>query len=231
MWPGSDPSEVASWRDLAGDLCRAMTQRGLQQAVGVGHSLGGVVSINATAADPTLFSALALVDPVVFTGARSLYWGAFRLFGLGHRLPLIRGARRRRGRFPDLDAVRFAFAGKSVISTWDPKALEDYVQAGFCETGDGDVVLRYSKAWEVRIFELTPASVWSDLRRIGVPMLFIRGASSDTFLSDAAKKVRRDLPNATVLELSDTTHFLPMERTARVAATIIDWHQGLGEGV
>jgi hypothetical protein len=30
-----------------------------------------------------------------------------------------------------------------------------------------------------------------------------------------------------VLELADTTHFLPMERPREVAAMIIDWHRSL----
>jgi len=229
MWPGSRPYSIASWNDLGGDLRRATTQRGLRQVVGVGHSLGGVLSIMAAAADSSLFSALVLIDPVVFTGFHALFWGALKGLGFSHRLPLIRGARRRRDRFPGLDAVRSAYAGKAVFSTWDPEVLEDYVQGAFSETRDGEVVLRYSKAWESRIFELTPASVWSDLRQVTVPLLVIRGGSSDTFLPGAAKKMRHELPSASVIELPDTTHFLPMERPTAVAAIIINWHQNISE--
>ena len=80
---------------------------------------------------------------------------------------------------------------------------------------------------EARIFELTPASVWADLRRVKVPMLFIRGASSDTFLPGAAAKAERALDHATVIAIDETSHFLPMERPAAVAAVISDWWQGL----
>jgi len=231
LWRGSDPTAISSWKDLGGDLRRAMTQRGFRQVVGVGHSLGGVLSIMAAAEDPSLFRALALVDPVIFSGVHGLFWGSLKRLGFSHRLPLIRGALRRRDRFPSLEAVRSAYAGKSVFSTWNPDVLEDYVQAAFSDTGDGEVELRYSKDWEARIFELTPASVWSDLCRVSMPMLVIRGALSDTFRSGAASKIRRKLPNATVIELPDTTHFLPMERPAAVAAAIIDWQQRISENV
>lgn len=225
LWPESDPSGVKSWRDLAGDLSRAMGVRGLSRVVGVGHSLGGVLSIMTAAADPSYFRGLALIDPVVFSGFHSLFWGSFKTLGFSQRLPLIQGARRRRDRFPDFEAVRSAYAGKSVFSTWEPEVLEDYVQAAFDDSGDGEVVLRYSKAWESKVFEITPASVWSDIRRLEVPLLVIRGASSNTFLAGAAKKFRRELPGATVIELPDTTHFLPMEQPAAIAAMIIKWHQ------
>jgi pimeloyl-ACP methyl ester carboxylesterase len=227
LWPESSPYDVSSWGDLADDLQRAMRRRGLERVIAVGHSLGGVLSILAAANDPGLFSALALVDPVVFARFQTLFWGTLKNFGIGHRLPLIRGARRRRDRFPDLDAVRAAYAGKSVFSTWDPRVLDDYVQAAFRDVGNGEVVLRYSKAWEARIFELTPASVWKDLRRVSVPMLVVHGALSDTFIVGAANRVRREVPNATVVELPDVTHFLPMERPSEVAAAILDWYRTL----
>jgi pimeloyl-ACP methyl ester carboxylesterase len=70
--------------------------------------------------------------------------------------------------------------------------------------------------------------VWPELRRVAVPMLFIRGVSSDTFTAAAADRVKRELPHATVLELGETSHFLPMERAKEVASKIIDWHRGLG---
>jgi pimeloyl-ACP methyl ester carboxylesterase len=230
LWPEYDPSSVDSWIDLAQDLRGAMKKSGLRRVLGVGHSLGGALMIIAAAAEPGLFSALALIDPVVFTGGHALFWGVLKGLGFGHRLPLIRGARRRRERFPDFDAARSAYAGKSVFSTWDPEVLDDYVRAGFRETGDGEVELRYPKTWEARIFELTPASVWSDLRRIELPTLVIRGASSDTFRSAAARRVGRELAGATIVELAETSHFLPMEAPVDVARLIVDWHRRAPEG-
>jgi pimeloyl-ACP methyl ester carboxylesterase len=204
LWPGSDPSGIDAWSDLAGDLRLSMRERDLR----------------------SLFRALALIDPVVFTGVHALFWGGLKNLGFSHRLPLIRSARRRRDRFPSLDAVRKAYAGKSVFSTWQDEVLDDYVTAAFGAADSGGVELRYSKAWESRIFELTPASVWRSLCSLDLPMLFIRGASSDTFLVSAANRVRRVLPSATVVEIPDTTHFLPMERPEAVAGAIVDWFSG-----
>jgi pimeloyl-ACP methyl ester carboxylesterase len=227
LWPDRDPTEIDSWRDLANDLRGGLQKRGREGIVGVGHSLGGVLSIMAAAADPERFRALALVDPVVFSGVHWLFWRALKNFGFSHRFHLVRGARRRRNRFPSLEAVRSAYAEKSVFSTWKPEALEHYIRAGFEETGRGDVTLRYSREWEARIFELTPASVWSDLRGVDVPILFIRGASSETFLPSTAARAERDLDRASVIEIEETSHFLPMEQPAKIATAITDWYEGL----
>jgi pimeloyl-ACP methyl ester carboxylesterase len=230
LWPGSDPGTISSWRPLADDLQAELNRRGVRGGIGAGHSLGSVLSVMAAAGDPALFSAMILVDPVVFSWGHSLFWGLFRGLGLGHRLPLIRGARRRRDHFPDLEAVRSSYAGKSVFATWLPEALEDYVQAGFAASGDGSVELRYPKAWEARIFEVTPAEVWSELGRLEMPILVIRGANSDTFLPAAARRIRRELPTATVVEMPECSHFVPMERPRELAEVIVAWcrERGLG---
>ena len=87
--------------------------------------------------------------------------------------------------------------------------------------GEGEgVALSYPKSWEARIFELTPANVWRELRSLSIPMLFIRGVSSDTFLEGAAKRVLRDLPTARVVEIADSSHFVPMEHPRKVADLI-----------
>ncbi len=228
LWPGSDPQSVTSWYDLAGDLVGELESRGVENVVGVGHSLGSVLGLMAAAADPIRFQALALVDPVIFTGVHSLFWGGLRGLGFGSRLPLIRGARRRRETFPDLEQVRHSYTGKSVFASWEPAVFDDYVRAAFVEADGGGVRLRYPKAWESRIFELTPATVWRDLVKIKVPMLFIRGASSDTFVAAAADRVRRQLDTARVIELAGTSHFVPMERPREVAQMIIDWADETG---
>jgi pimeloyl-ACP methyl ester carboxylesterase len=226
LWPGSDPLRCGSWHDLAEDLRRSMTAQGLRRVVGLGHSLGGVLSVIAAAAAPDLFSALVLVDPVIFAGFHRLFWGTLRGLGIGHRLPLIRGARRRRDRFPHLDAVRSSYEGKAVFGSWSAQVLEDYIRSAFTDDGQGGVVLRYSKTWESRIFELTTANVWPSLRRLDMPMLFVRGARSETFTRVAANRVRREMPRATVVEIPGTTHFLPMERPQQIAAVITEWARG-----
>jgi hypothetical protein len=71
-------------------------------------------------------------------------------FGMGRRFPLVRGAERRRDRWPD----RASWSGKPVFSRWDSRVFEDYLEAGVSDAPDGTVTLRYPKAWEARIFEV-----------------------------------------------------------------------------
>lgn len=223
LWAGASPNGVRDWRVLADDLRRALRGRGLAGVVGVGHSFGGTISALAAAAEPRLFSALVLIDPVIFSGWRAHLWEAAKALGLGGRLPLVRMTRRRRERFPDYQAVRDAYRETEVFATWRPEVFEDYVQAGFVATTDDAVKLRYPREWEARIFEISTPDIWDELRRVTQPMLFVRGSDTDTFLPNAAERVRRELPAAQVVEIEHATHAVPMERPHEVARLILDF--------
>ncbi len=221
LWAGSSPAGVEGWRPLADDLRRALWGRGLERVVGVGHSMGGTVTALAAAADPELFRALVLIDPVVFTGARALVWELVKALGLRRRMRLARMARRRRERFADHQAVREAYQGKGMFGAWDPEVFEDYVQAGFAHSTDDAVRLRYPREWEARIFETSTPFIWNELKALTQPVLVVRGATSDTFLAAAADRVRRELPTAEVVEVEGATHTVPMEKPHEVARLIL----------
>lgn len=220
LWPDTDPSRIDDWTPLVDDLRFAFRARGLRRVIGVGHSLGGTLTARAAAADPELFAALVLVDPVIFAWPRTWFWAAMHRLGLTGRFPLVASARRRRESWPDLDSVRASYRGKTAFASWAPEGFEDYLDAGFGTTADGGVRLRYPRDWEARIFEVCPADVWGELRRISQPVLFLRGERSDTFLAAAAARALRQLPRARVMEIPETSHFLPFERPAAVAEAI-----------
>lgn len=220
LWGDAEPTSVRDWGPLVEDLRSGLRARGMKRMVGVGHSLGGTLTARAAATDSDLFSALVLVDPVIFTWPRSWFWIWMKRLGLAGRFPLVASARRRRDRWPDLDAVRESYRGKPAFSSWAPEAFEDYLDAGTVTAKDGGVRLRYPREWEARIFEVCPADVWSEIRRIEVPVLFIRGERSDTFLAAAAARALRELARARVVEVPGTSHFLPFEKPAAVAEAI-----------
>lgn len=223
LWSGDDPSELASWHPMAEDLGLSIAKRDRLPVVGVGHSLGGMLTALAAARRPELFSALILLDPVIFTGYRSFFWGWMKRFGQEHRFFLAQGARKRRDHWPDRDAVRASWSGKRVFADWDPEVFEDYLRVGLVDSADGSVELRYPKEWEARIFEVCPHNEWATLRKIQVPVLVIRGATSDTLLPGAAARMEREMPDARAVELEGTSHFLPMEQPDEVARLIADF--------
>ncbi len=221
LWPGADPAACSSWSELADDLVGVLRERGVAGAVGAGHSLGGVVSAMAAVRAPELFSRLLLVDPVIFTGARAVFWGLMQRLGLGHRLPLVGAARRRRDRWPDHDAARRAWRRRPLFADWQGGCFEDYVGCALTPRPDGGLELRYPRAWEARIFETSPADPWPELVRVRVPVRVLRGAESTTLVPAAGRRLERELADCRVEEVPGASHLLPFERPAEVAARLV----------
>ena len=220
LWPDSRPQVLRDWSPLAEDLRAELDRRGLRGIAGVGHSLGAVISLLAAAADPGLFSAVVAVDPIIFTGARSLFWGTAKKLGLGRRIRLVRGALRRRVHWVDRDEARATYSSKSVFSSWDPEVLDDYLDVGIVDLPEGGVQLRYPREWEARIFAAAPHDPWEQLRKVSVPTLFVQGEHSDTFLDAARARVEREVPGSRTVVIEDSSHFVPMERPAELARVI-----------
>ncbi len=223
LWPDSRPQVLRDWSTLAEDLQAEIDRRGLRGIVGVGHSLGAVISLFAAAADHGLFSAVVAVDPLILTGFHSLFWGAAKKLGLGGRIRLVRGALRRREVFSNRDEARTTYANKSVFASWDPGVLDDYLETGMVDHLDGGVRLRYPREWEARIFAAAPHDLWARLRKVSVPTLFVQGEHSDTFLGAARVRVEREMPNARTVVMADTTHFVPMEQPRALARMIAEF--------
>ncbi len=228
---GTDPQEVFSWQPFADDLKIGIESRFKSPVIGVGHSLGGVVNLLAGASNPELYRALVLLDPVIFSGVRSFVWGQMKRWGRAHTMPLMAGALRRRDSWPDRETVRRSWTGKPAFEGWTDGAFDAYLEAGLEEDStSGTVRLRYSKEWEARIFEVGPHDVWSEISRIRVPVMVLRGEHSDTFTVGAARKFEKKAPNGVCRIVEGTGHMLPMQRPEVVAEMIEEWVGEKDEG-
>jgi len=228
LWPDSKPGKLRDWSLFAEDLCEEFDRRGVRGIVGVGHSLGAVTSLLAAASDPGLFSAVVAVDPLILTGAHSLFWGTVKGLGLGGRISLVRGARRRRELWSDRGEARTTYSSKKVFSSWDPEVLDDYLDAGMLDLPQGGVHLRYPREWEARIFTAAPHDLWAQLTKVSVPTLFVQGEHSDTFLDAARARVEREVPGSRTVVVAGSSHFLPMERPTELARVIEEFLEARG---
>lgn len=224
LWPGSRPQDAPTWRPLAGDLRQGLEALGLRGIVGVGHSLGGVLTLWAAVASlarrPDLFRAVVLVDPVILP--RHWLWGLrlLRLLGIEKRQPLVQRALQRRRTWPSRRACFDHYRQKTFFAPWSDAALWDYVNSGTVVQADGSAHLRYPPEWEAHIFATTPLGIWRDLPKLRPPTLLLRGETSATFRPEVQAQVARRLPQARVATVAGAGHLLPMEKPAETAAAI-----------
>lgn len=218
LWADSH-ADMPDWQVLGGDiLCLLETQPA--PVISVGHSMGASALVMAAVRRPELFAGLVLIEPVL---VRPLYTGLLRcLRPLARRLvPLIRATLNRVDSWPDREAVFSHFRGKSVFSRIGDTELWHYVEHGTAATADGRCRLVYSKEWEAhcyaRIFNL-----WSILGQLNVPVLAIRGESSDTLSQQQWQ--RWQVAHAhDFVQMPDVGHLLPLEQPQALAGLISQW--------
>jgi pimeloyl-ACP methyl ester carboxylesterase len=225
LWPGSRPERAPTWRPLADDLIGGLDHLGSRAIVGVGHSLGGVLTLWAAIIRLDLFRAVVLIDPVILPPSYILILRLLRGLGLKQRQPLVQSALHRRRTWPSREACFEGYRSRPRFARWSDVALWDYVESGTRTSDDGQAELIYPADWEAHIFATAPTDVWRDVPHLDTPALILRGECSDTFLPAARARLARQLPRARFITISGAGHLLPMERPVEIGAVIHDWLQ------
>jgi pimeloyl-ACP methyl ester carboxylesterase len=218
LWESSKPEEMSDWHIFSDDLLRFLSDYNAGPVIGVGHSIGAIVTLRAALQNPGKFRALILLDPVLFVPSMLVWWNFFRAIGLGNKVhPKIAGALKRRRTFDDLDLVFRGYRNRAVFRHMTDENLRIYIE-GITRKTENGYELVFSPEWETRIYltGLRDFDIWRALPKLEVPTLFIRGAETDTFLENAAKFVKRKQPRSQVETLPKSTHLLPLERPQEV---------------
>ena len=228
LWKDSNPNDIHNWKPFSEDLLEFLASTAPTAplsastqplpVIGVGHSIGAIVTLRAALRDPTKFRALILIDPVLFVPSFLVNWHIANVLGLGEKLhPLISGAKRRRRIFDDLETVYRRYRNRNIFRYMSDENLRIYI-AGITRKTDRGYELVYSPEWEAHIYRtgMHDFDIWRDLPKLQVPTLFIRGAETDTFMQNAARLVKRKQPKAWVEALEKSTHLLPLERPQEV---------------
>ena len=225
LWPGSRPDSAPTWQPMAGDLIEgldelARTRMISPPIVGVGHSLGGVLTMWTAIRRPDLFRAVVLIDPVILPPDQLRLLRLMHLVGLHRRLPLVQATLRRRRSWPSRHACFEHLAGKPFFADWPAASLDAYVTSGTQERPDGQVELIYPPEWEAHIFATTPTDIWHYVPQLHTPVLALRGERSPTFPAGSLDRLARLLPLARTVTIPDSDHMVPLERPAETAAAI-----------
>lgn len=206
---GSDPPATRAgfaFGSLAAAVAEALDALGVGQVSCVGGSLGGGVGILVDRARPGRIDRLVLCEAVAFD------------LGAHHpgENPMAAGARRRRRRWPSLDAARDAYARRPPLADLAPEALYAYLRWGTVADGEG-VRLACDPEHEATIFEVSAepggaADAWEHLAALNCDAVVLSG--DRTFLPAemwAQQAARAGCPHHVVRG----GHFFLHENTAR----------------
>ncbi|MBN8657334.1 MAG: alpha/beta hydrolase [Anaerolineae bacterium] len=226
LWNGASKEDLQDWHPYSDDLLRFLSDRETGPVIGVGHSIGGIVTLRAAMREPQKFRALVLLDPVLFVPGTMNAWNFARTIGIGEKVhPLIQTAKRRRREFKDLETVFRSYRTKPVFRYMSDESLKQYVEGITKPKTDGGFELAYTPEWEVHIYKtgMRDYDLWRGLASFNVPTLIIRGDETDTFLPNAEKLVKKKNPKIQIYTMQKATHILPLEYPKEVAKIITNF--------
>ena len=218
----SDSSEplktFSSWNTYYRDLCSLLDLQ--DESVWLaGHSVGATVSMAAATLRPDKVKGCLLIEPVIFDRKVGWSFGLAKRLGQGHKMNMASNAARRREKFPSRQHAFDNFRSKSNFSSWSDEWLSLYVEHGFHDVASsGDVTLACQPEWESRSFAVSEHRPQKYMRRYRneMPMHIAIGEKGSTFFRKARPTLQRLIPQATLTQVKNSTHFLPMEEPEKI---------------
>lgn len=219
--PGPGIQNQPDWNlmaDLAADSIAAISN---VPVVGVGHSMGGVVTLLAAARHPQLFQRIVLLDPVLFGREVILYQRLMRKTGLWQRSALVKAVSARKAQWPNESAMREDLRKKSLYRHWESESLDAFVKYATCPISHPETAIELlcQPAWEAAIFGSYPRGLWKAVRQVKVRVDIITATDSYPFIRPAVKRAVA-LNNNIHHHVFDGGHCFPMENTVAAAAMI-----------
>ncbi len=207
---------ITHWDIFIDDIKESITQNFETPVVGVGHSLGAVVTYITAAKYPELFSKIILIDPVIFPKRKLIPIGIAKKLGILNKIiPLSIGARRRKKVFDNREEAYTRFSsGKGMFKTWSDEFIKSYTFHGLKEEDGGQVSLKCNPETEAQIYESILLDIWAYPKKIKCPTLLIRGENTDTFDKYAAKRLLKEINECRLVNVADSGHFVPMENAS-----------------
>jgi pimeloyl-ACP methyl ester carboxylesterase len=218
------------WRSLAKTVDQAMVQQEMVQQsadhparrrVGVGHSLGAILTLLQAHQHPERFERILLLDPVLFPRKIMLAQQTLKMLGLWTRMPLPKATRKRSSQWDSRELMQQQLAEKRFYRSWDPEALHGYVGGGHRATPTG-VELSCAPEWEARIFASYPTRLMQAIKQVKIPVHIICASNSFPFVLSGAQRAAALNPNISYQRWGEG-HCFPMEQAQATAGLVRRW--------
>ena len=141
---------------LVDELILSIVNSNHYPVIGIGHSIGAMLTLQAAAKRPDLFSSLILLEPVIYR--RKFRWTTMLLFKLARLVEIhfvVKSAKHRKVNFSSREDAKTYFSRKTIFSNFHPDSLENYVQYGL-EPVKGEFRLSFSRIIEAKILKTFP---------------------------------------------------------------------------
>ena len=206
-----------TWDQFGTDLVSFVTELGLSNLIGVGHSMGGFALALAASKLPNCFSRLVLFDPVILDP--TLYAGDddhianIRDGDGGHPVA------RRRNKFDSAEVMFDALRPKGGYGLWQESVMRDYCQFGLLPSEEGGYELACPPEFEASVYMgSSGVDIYHNISTLQIPVYIVRAkmrepdqTTMDFSLSPTWEHLAEKFPDGHDNYRPDLSHYIPMQ--------------------
>lgn len=178
---GHDPKYPVTnnWTHLLDQLIESVETKASEPVIGLGHSLGGALTLMAAVKRPELFKAVVLLDVPTFNRFESLFIFAAKNAGFIDRVTPARKSKTRRTQWASKEEAFAYFKSRSLFENFDERCLWDYINNVLQTNSEGTCDLSYRLDVELAIYRTLPHTLVYDRSMLAVPLAVIAGRESN----------------------------------------------------
>ena len=208
-----------NWEGLVKELVDHIESNAGEPVIGVGHSLGGILTFMTAYHRPELFREIIMMDPPLAYGPLASLLFLAKKLRLIDRVRLVAQTKKRHTQWSSRQEAEAYFKQKPPFNRFDPDCLRDYVQYGTTASETG-VKLSFDVKVESNIFKTTPHNMSSLRKRLSVPGTVIIGDNS--YVSGRSLNRFAKRHGLHLERFKDGSHLFPLEHPERTAVLIME---------
>lgn len=201
------------WPHLVDQIIDSIIQQSKgRQVIGLGHSLGSVLTFMASYKRPELFSQVIMLDPPLIMGKASLFFHAAKLFRpkMVDQFTPAGLSVRRRDHWESREQAAALLRPKGFYQNFDAECFQAYIDYALTEDPiRGGVTLTIPKADEVEIFRKNPSLWWLPMQKPQIPIHLVVGDESPFLANRFPQIAQRKL--GIPFTVTSGGHMFPLE--------------------
>lgn len=210
------------WQSMSDQVIDSIVQKAQgRKVIGLGHSLGAVLTFKAALQRPELFEQVIMLDPPLIMGKESFALHiakSLRLKAVDNMSPAALSLRRR-DHWDSRKQAAELLRPKGFYQDFDQQCFDDYIQYALTEDHvRGGVELTIPKMVEVDIFRTNPSLWWMPQVKPRVPMQLIVASKGPFLVRKFPQQVQKKF--GIPFEIFEGGHMFPLEHPMELAARI-----------
>ena len=209
------------WPHLTEELRVEITSRHNEPVIGIGHSLGGLLSYLVARKQPTIYSHLILLDPPVINGWQNIIWWLAKRLGISDRITPAGASKNRRTHFANYQAAYDNLRPKSLFRNFPEASFKAYLDHGLKPDGEDGLTLVIDLETELALFRTASDDLWRYREKLAMPGLYLTAEDSEFAQRPFAQRL--SVSAGMDYKVLKGGHLFPQERPEETAKIIGDW--------